>query len=66
MRRDQLEPAPRIQLFAELAQRFRSLVKYPTEITEMLTDEGYVRSALGVISVRKIRRTIAQSAALPS
>ncbi len=55
MRRDQLDPAARIQLFAELAQRFRSLVKYPPEITEILTDEGYVRSALGVIAARKIR-----------
>ena len=55
MRRDQLEPAARIQLFAELASRFRSLVKYPPEITEILTDEGYVRSALGVMAARKTR-----------
>jgi hypothetical protein len=48
-RRDGYDPLARIELFAELAGYFRSLVTFPPAATEGLTDEQYVRSVLRVI-----------------
>jgi uncharacterized RDD family membrane protein YckC len=48
-RRDGYDPLARIELFAELAGYFRSLVTFPQAATEGLTDEQYVRSVLRVI-----------------
>jgi len=47
--RDGYDPAARIALFRELAAHFRSLVEFPEEAVESLTDEQYVRSVLRVI-----------------
>jgi uncharacterized RDD family membrane protein YckC len=44
--RDSYEPSARIALFAELASYFRSLVPFPDETVEGLTDEQYVRGVL--------------------
>ncbi len=46
MRRETLEPQPRILLFKELADHYRSLVPFPEEATFALTDEQYVRNAV--------------------
>lgn len=48
-RRDQLDPAPRIELFRELAEHFREAVKFPDEIVEGLSDEKFVRNAVEVL-----------------
>jgi len=48
LRRDQLEPAGRLALFAELAAHFRALAPYPPEAVEQLSDEQYVRNAVEV------------------
>lgn len=44
IRRDLLEPPARVELFGELAAHFRGKVQFPTEATEGITDEQYVRN----------------------
>jgi uncharacterized RDD family membrane protein YckC len=44
--RDSYEPSARVALFAELAAHFRSLVPFPEETVEGLTDEQYVRGVI--------------------
>jgi uncharacterized RDD family membrane protein YckC len=47
--RDGYDPIARIELFAELAAHFRSLVEFPEQALDGVTDEQYVRSVLRVI-----------------
>lgn len=46
MRRDTLEPAARVRLFAEIAERFRALAPFPEEATLGVADEQYVRNCV--------------------
>ncbi len=48
LRRDELLPDVKLEVFRMLADRFRALVKFPDEITTGLTDERYVRNALQI------------------
>jgi len=48
-RRNLLEPAARVELFAELAEHFRGKVEFPPEATEGITDEQYVRNVVDVL-----------------
>jgi hypothetical protein len=47
--RDSYDPRARVLLFRDLAAHFRSLVEFPEEAVENLTDEQYVRCVLRVI-----------------
>jgi uncharacterized RDD family membrane protein YckC len=49
LRREELAPSVRLEVFRLLADRFRLLVKFPDEMTAGLTDERYVRNALQVV-----------------
>src|SRR5438067_7157982 len=49
LRRQDFDAPERLQLFHELAQHFKTLVVYPPEATEALTDEQYVRNVADVI-----------------
>ncbi len=49
LRRDQLDPGARISVFSELAAHFKSLVKFPQEASEGITDERYVRNVVDVV-----------------
>ncbi|MEW6306652.1 MAG: RDD family protein, partial [Verrucomicrobiota bacterium] len=49
VRRDDLEPAARVELFAEIAGHFRSLVEFPPDAVEGLADEQYVRNVVDII-----------------
>ena len=49
MRRDELDPAARLELFGELAAHFRQMVQFPTEVTEGLADEQYLRNVVDVV-----------------
>lgn len=49
VRREQLEPAARVQLFGELAARFRGLVAFPAELVAELPDEVFVRNVVEVV-----------------
>ncbi|HUA85527.1 MAG TPA: RDD family protein [Bryobacteraceae bacterium] len=49
LRRDRLDPAARLAVFADLAARFRAMVPYPIEVTEQLADEQYVRDVVAIV-----------------
>lgn len=54
MRRDSFEPVARVALFSEIARHFRSLVVFPPEAVETLTDEQYLRNVVDILfRVRK-------------
>jgi uncharacterized RDD family membrane protein YckC len=50
--RERYRPLARVELFGDLARYFQSLVKFPDQAVESLTDEQYVRSVLRVIYAR--------------
>lgn len=45
-RRDLLDAAARVELFAELAEHFRGKVAFPAEATDGITDEQFVRNVV--------------------
>jgi hypothetical protein len=49
LRRDEMEPEARLELFGEIARRFKGLVEYPAEVVEQLSDEQYVRNAVEIL-----------------
>ncbi len=49
LRRNSLEPNARVELFAEVAGRFRAAVPLPEELAEDVTDEQYVRNVVDVL-----------------
>jgi uncharacterized RDD family membrane protein YckC len=49
LRRDDFEPAARVELFSELASHFRSKVAFPAEATDGISDEQYVRNVVDVL-----------------
>ncbi len=46
LRRDELEPQARIALFRELSAYFQTLVTFPPEATDGISDEQYVRNVI--------------------
>jgi uncharacterized RDD family membrane protein YckC len=48
-RRDELDPISRIQLFQEIARHFKSIVDFPQEATDGLSDEQYIRNVAVVL-----------------
>jgi uncharacterized RDD family membrane protein YckC len=53
LRRDQFDPAARLELYRELAARFQAEADFPITATEDLSDEQYLRNVLEVISRRR-------------
>lgn len=49
VRRDDLDPAARPALFAELADHFKTLVTFPPEAVEAMPDEQYVRNVADIL-----------------
>ena len=49
LRRESLDPRPRGELFARLAERFRAAVPLPPELEEGVTDEQHVRNVVDVL-----------------
>ena len=49
VRRDELNAQARVELFGEIAAHFRSLVGFPPEAIEGLTDEQYVRNVVDIL-----------------
>jgi uncharacterized RDD family membrane protein YckC len=49
VRRDVLEPQARLELFADLAGHFRTKIAFPTEATDGVTDEQYVRNIVDLL-----------------
>lgn len=49
MRREGLDSAARVELFAGIAEHFRKIVEFPQEATEGLSDEQYVRNVVEIL-----------------
>ena len=49
VRRDELDPAARVHLFADLAAHFKTLVTFPAEDTDALPDEQYIRNVVDIL-----------------
>jgi uncharacterized RDD family membrane protein YckC len=63
LRRDEIQPAARLTLFREFADYLKSLVPYPAEAVEQLTDEQYVASAVDVLFRRTSSSAVKSNAA---
>jgi len=46
VRRDEFEPGSRIAFFENLADHFKSIVSFPTDATDGLSDEQYIRNVV--------------------
>jgi uncharacterized RDD family membrane protein YckC len=55
LRRDQLDPQARLDLFEQMASHFRSLVLFPAEACEGITAEQYVRNVVDVLFRPQVR-----------
>jgi uncharacterized RDD family membrane protein YckC len=53
VRREELEPAARVRLFAELAGHFKARVTFPPEAIEAMPDEQYVRNVVDCLFRRR-------------
>jgi uncharacterized RDD family membrane protein YckC len=49
LRRDELEPLARIEIFKEIAHYFRDLVPFPEEAVSTMSDEQYVRNVIDIL-----------------
>lgn len=49
MRRDEFEPRARAELFARLGEYFRSIVEFPPDSVENITDEQYLRNVVDTV-----------------
>lgn len=49
LRRDELEPLARVELFRDIAAHFKSMVEFPQEATDGIPDEQYVRNVVDVL-----------------
>lgn len=66
LRRDELQPQARLQVFAEMAAYFRGLVEFPPEAVEQLSDEQYVRNVVEILYRRAAVIAAAPSQSDPS
>ncbi len=62
LRRETFEPNARAELFARLGEHFRSLVDFPPESTEGITDEQYMRNVVDIVFRPRVSRTQATAA----
>ncbi len=49
LRRDELDPIACIELFREIASYFKSVVSFPQEVTDGISDEQYTRNVVDVL-----------------
>lgn len=49
LRRDELEPAARVELFSEIVTHMKQIVEFPQEAVESLTNEQYVRNVVDLL-----------------
>ena len=54
VRRDDLDPQARIELFRELTSYFKTIVSFPQEATDGLSDEQYVRNVVEALFRPKV------------
>ncbi len=49
LRRDELDPLARVELFRDIAAHFKSMVEFPQEATDGIPDEQYVRNVVDIL-----------------
>lgn len=49
LRRDELEPNARVELFAQIATHFKKIVPFPQEAIDGITDEQFVRNVVDAL-----------------
>lgn len=49
LRREEFDAPARVELFGEIASHLRSLVEFPQEATDGITDEQYVRNVVDIL-----------------
>lgn len=49
MRRNELDPEARIELFRDVSDHFRAVVEFPEDATYGITDEQYVRNVVDIL-----------------
>ena len=57
LRRDELDPLSRVDLFAQMAIHFKKIMPIPQEITDGVTDEQFVRNLVEVLFLTKQPRS---------
>jgi uncharacterized RDD family membrane protein YckC len=62
LRRDEFEPRARAKLYARLAEHFRSLVEFPPDSVESITDEQYLRNVVDTVFRQRIVKPRAKAA----
>jgi hypothetical protein len=63
LRRDELDPYARVELFGELATHFRGKVEFPPEATDGIADEQYIRNVVDVLYRTRTGTKVAKVAA---
>ena len=53
LRREEFEPSARVELFEQIAAHFRSMVEFPPEAIEGLSDEQYLRNVVDILFRKK-------------
>jgi uncharacterized RDD family membrane protein YckC len=49
LRRDELDPDARVELFEQIAAHFRKIISFPQEVIDGITDEQFVRNVVDVL-----------------
>ena len=49
LRRDELDPNARVELFAQIAGHFKKIISFPLEVIEGITDEQFVRNVVDAL-----------------
>jgi uncharacterized RDD family membrane protein YckC len=49
LRRDELKPLARVELFHDIADYFKEILEFPAEIAEGLSDEQYIRNVVDTL-----------------
>ena len=58
VRRNELDPGTRIELFRDLSGHFKSIVSFPQEATDGISDEQYVRNVVEALYRPKAPKTV--------
>ena len=49
LRRDELDPPARVELFTQIAAHFKKIISFPQEVTDGITDEQFVRNVVDTL-----------------
>jgi hypothetical protein len=49
VRRDEFEPRARVQLFQSIVTYFKTIVTFPQQATESISDEQYIRNLVDAL-----------------